>query len=402
MNLSFFQRVRILYEIYDPPIMIVQKVLLRGVRWFFSIMQKIISRGRNSILLLNSGDLTITENEEINKRIQFYLPAEIKVTPKKADTLTIKEITSSVPVMVFGERPRLIKALLKYRPGAVDIDYHTNPMDGWAWSQLSAYMDPENIDIKNSQEKLIKKINLLKTNPKKRCYVFGTGPSLEKAINLHWEDGYVIVCNTIVRDPDIWRYLNPDFIVAGDAIYHFGHTRFAQAFRHDLRERLRNSDTLFIYPAQFHSLVRREFTGLENQTVPIPSSWKRRVDIDLTRSFCLPNLGNVLGLMLLPLACTLADNIYLWGFDGRSPNNQLFWDNSKKHSYPEYMDDLLNAHPRFFEYYVPSNNPEKYVQAVQGDQLDGCLRLAENRGKVFVMMHPSWTPTLQKRFHGEK
>jgi hypothetical protein len=402
MNLSIFQRIWLECTVYDHPNLIVQKVLHRGVKWFFSLIQQIICQDQSVILLLISDHLTITENKEIKKRIQYYLPAEVNVNLKKTDTLSIKEIVSSVPVIVFGERSRSISNLIKYRPGTFDIDYRINPMDGWAWSQLSAFLDPEKLDIKNSREKLVKKIKMLQTNPKNRCYVFGTGPSLEKAINLDWEDGYVIVCNTIVRDPVLWGHLNPDFIVAGDAIYHFGNTRFAQAFRSDLRERLRETDTLFIYPAQFHSLIRRELKGFESQLVPIPSTWKRRVDVDLTRSFALPNLGNVLGLLLLPLACTLADNIYLWGFDGRNPNDKLFWSNSKKHSYPEYMDDLIKAHPRFFEYYIPSNNLNKYVMAVQGDQLDGCLRLAENRGKIFVMMHPSWTPTLQKRFCGEK
>jgi len=106
----------------------------------------------------------------------------------------------------------------------------------------------------------------------------------------------------------------------------------------------------------------------------------------------------VLNLLLLPLGCTLSKNVFLWGFDGRAPNDQLFWANSAKHSYPELMDTLRAAHPSFFEHFVPADKPTQYVRKVHGDQLDECLSQSERDGWSFVMMHKSWTPTLQKRY----
>ena len=231
-----------------------------------------------------------------------------------------------------------------------------------------------------------------------KCYIFGTGPSLEKAIDQDWSDGYRVVCNTIVRDADLWHHINPHFIVAGDAIYHFGHTSFAKAFRKDLAERLASSDTLFIYPALFHRFISREFEHLADQLVPIPGGSHQKIHVDLVNEFSYPGLGNVLALLLLPVGCTLSKNVCLFGFDGRAPKDKLFWSNSNKHTYLELMDDLKIAHPRFFDHHVPKQDPLKYVKSVHGDLLDKKMEDAENEGWRFVMLHESWTPTLQKRY----
>ena len=221
---------------------------------------------------------------------------------------------------------------------------------------------------------------------------------MERAFDREWSDGYRIVCNTIVRDSGLWKHLDPDFIVAGDAIHHFGHTKFAESFRRDLSNRLEETQTFFVYPEQFHVIVQRELHAHEDRLIPIPVSQNPRLNLNLCADFALPNLGNVLALLLLPLACTLSKKVYLWAFDGRAPNDRLFWSHSEKHSYPELLQELLNAHPAFFEYFVPSDHSGKYVKDVFGDRLDKTLQMAEAKGWEFTMMHRSWTDTLQKRF----
>jgi hypothetical protein len=200
-----------------------------------------------------------------------------------------------------------------------------------------------------------------------------------------------------VRDKALWHHLNPDFIVAGDAAYHFGHTAFARTFRHDLAMRLNETRTYFVYPSRFDSVVRQEFSSFAERLIPIPNSHRMHIHADLTREFTLPNVGNVLALLLLPLACTLSKHICLWGFDGRAPGDKLFWGNSNKHSYPELLPELQKAHPRFFDHYVPKEDPYRYVRHVHGDNLDKIMKVAEAEGWRFDMMHHSWTPTLKKR-----
>lgn len=377
---------------------LVRKFWLIVFRALYALQRKQEKPGK---VYLIASELTQQDLAELALRFEFYVPVLRRVELVERSYIDLSVLLSPAPLLVFGPRNQLSDWLILRRPGAFDVDFRTNPMDGWAWTGLADYLGRDRINFSLAHKRLSERITTLKQQARTRCYIFGTGPSLATAMDRRWDDGYRIVCNTIVRDSSLWDYLKPDFIVAGDAIYHFGHTRFARAFRRDLRARLESTDTFFVYPAQFHAIVARELAGLEERLIPVPSGWRRAINIDLTRSFKLPNLGNVLGLLLLPLACTLSKRVYLWGFDGRAPDDKLFWSNSSKHSYPEYVEELQKAHPRFFEYHVPASDPNKYIRSVQGDGLELCLQLAEKRGWHFVMMHPSWTATLQKRYLGE-
>ena len=359
-----------------------------------------INRGEPERLYLAASQMSDEDRAELKLRAEFYISGfTIGETAGQAHP-DWRVLFSRSPLLVFGPRSDFLNWLILHRPGTFDLDFRRNPLDGWAWTELANYLKKKPIRFKPVRHRFQKKVFALKSDGREKCYVFGTGPSLEKAWECDWSDGYRIVCNTIVRDPALWEHISPDFIVAGDAIYHFGFSRFARAFRRDLYERLKASGTFFVYPAQFHTIVSLEFSEFEERLIPIPSGWHWDISVDLTRTFRLPNLGNVLPLLLLPLACTLAKYVYLLGFDGRAPDDKLFWSNSHRHTYPEHMEELRKAHPRFFEYYVPVLDPNKYVREYQGDQLDLALEHAERKGWRFEMLHPSWTPALQKRYSG--
>jgi len=383
---------QLLYFAYVAP----QKLVFELTKKFIKIDSDLKEK-----LFILTPSLSDSRVKEILTRCQFYVPGKaVEVIELSASgTLPLELAFSEQPLLHFDETRPNPNWIYRSRGGVFNVDYLNYSNDGWAWHGLLSYLaEPNRSLISESQNRLIKKIKDLQKESFDKCYVFGTGPSLERAIDRDWSDGYRIVCNTIVRDPELWHHLNPHFIVAGDAIYHFGHTAFARAFRADLSQRLSESNTAFVYPIQFHELVSREFATLTNQLIPIPPGASQAINIDLTQNFSLPALGNVLLLLLLPLACTLSKNIYLFGFDGRAPNDQLFWSNSNKHTYSELMDSLKLAHPAFFDHYLTKDDPLKYVKSYHGDTLDQNLNKAESQGWKFVMMHQTWTPTLQKRY----
>ncbi|MGA9407349.1 MAG: hypothetical protein WBW71_09485, partial [Bacteroidota bacterium] len=277
------------------------------------------------------------------------------------------------------------------------VDQIYNPIDGWEWAKFSLYVCSSIPDTKAAKDKFVSFVEHVRLNDFKRAYLFGTGPSLEKALEYSWGDGYRIVCNTIVRDRELWNHIEPHFIVAGDAIYHFGFTPFAKAFRTDLRKRLLESETRFIYPFIFHEIVIRELGDVADRLIPISYGDHTIIYNDLIEEFSMPKVGNILNLLMLPLGCTLAKDIYLWGFDGRSPRDKYFWSNSQKHSYSEHIETLHDAHPAFFSNFVPESNPDKYVKNVHGEGLENSLCEAEKRGWHFTMLHDSNTACLQKR-----
>jgi hypothetical protein len=58
---------------------------------------------------------------------------------------------------------------------------------------------------------------------------------------------------------------------------------------------------------------------------------------------------------------------------------------------------LRDAHPAFFNYYLPKGREGEYVTEVHGDLLDMNLKKLEQKGWEFIMMHHTYTPALAKR-----
>ncbi|ETR66219.1 MAG: hypothetical protein OMM_13088, partial [Candidatus Magnetoglobus multicellularis str. Araruama] len=343
-------------------------------------------------LIINKKDIVKNIIDDIKKRLAFYVPHIPSSRVELVSELPQKDSSDKNAILLFGSSDLISKAIV------FNIDYRQNPTDGWDWCKLAKYCSNHKVNIEESKLRFINYISILKKEAFDKTYIFGTGPTLEKAINHDWSDGYRIVCNTIVRDSVLWNHIKPHFIVAGDAIYHFGHTNFAKQFRQDLAKRLNETETFFLYPDLFDVIVQRELSQFSNKLIPIPEEYYEKIHTDLTRQFIIPGLNNVLASLLLPLACTLSKQIFLWGFDGRAPGDQLFWKNSEKHTYPHLIPELQKAHPAFFEHYVPQKDSNHYIKLAFGELLDQLLINAENEGFTFTMMHKSWTATLQKRF----
>jgi hypothetical protein len=367
---------------------------LQAARWLAAGHDR--DPGARRPLTVFSRDLTATDRADLEERLRFYDPAlaalGIAVLPRWqwSDTLWLR------PRAWFGAVDLVTRAMIAASGDVLDLDFRRNPVDGWAWIELAGRGAPRP-DLAAAGQRWRATVARWRPLGYSRCYVFGTGASLERAAERDFTDGYRVVCNTIVRDAGLWRHLNPHVIVAGDAIYHFGHTAFARAFRRDLAARLGESETVFLYPSIFDPVVRRELGAFGDRLVPVPRGQHQDVHVDLTRRFEFPALGNVLPQLLLPVATTLASEVQLWGFDGRAPTDRLFWTNSSRHSYPELLPALEAAHPRFFAHYVPTADPGRYVRTYLGDDLENRLQSAERAGFRFVMLHPSWTPALGRR-----
>ncbi|MBF0231887.1 MAG: hypothetical protein HQK65_02460 [Desulfamplus sp.] len=352
-------------------------------------------------IVILTASMNAFEKKEIIDRLLFYLP---EINTKNIIFCTDIDqniLQTQYPVLTHNLDPSILQQAPIDKKRIFNVDYNKNHVDGWEWFRLTSYCYKNNAsdsDNYNTKKIFTNYINILKKNNFNKTYIFGTGPSLSNAINGDWSDGYRIVCNTIVRDSKLWNHINPHFIVAGDAIYHFGHTPFANKFREDLKKRMYESDTYFLYPSTFDHLVKRTLPEFEDRLIPVVIGSHKNIWVNLTRDFSLPAIGNVLNLLLLPLACTLSKKIHLWGFDGKAPKDKLFWSNSCKHSYPELLQGLKLAHPAFFSHFVPENDPYSYVNSVLGEQFENNLKQAESQGFEFKMLHFSWTPTLNQRF----
>lgn len=357
---------------------------------------------RQPHVLLVTGDAVDSKVSEVEARLRFLLShLDDNVHIRRARAASPLAYLRSAAIAAADSDAVSTSACRRLR-WVADLDYDANPTDGWALMDVGVALthSPRRKTLAADRTAFVDHVHTLKAHGPRPVYLFGTGPSLQLAGQRSFADGTAIVCNTIVRDPELWHHLAPSFFTAGDAIYHFGHTPHASAFRADALRRLQESEgrTLFVYPAQFDVIVRSEFRDVQSLLVPIPRGEHTDPTVDLTRCFGIPPLGNVLTDLLLPLGCTLSNDVRLWGFDGRAPGDSGFWANSDRHAYPELMQSIRDSHPAFFAEKVPEGSEDRYVRKVHGDLLDDRLTEAEERGFQFRMLHPSWTPTFHKRY----
>ncbi len=374
-----------------------KRLLLGTIGWIRAIV-------RRPYILLVTGDATHAKADEVEARLRFLLAhLEGELDIRRSLRASPLQYLSCAGVAVADglALPQIAGKL----PWVADLDFDSNPWDGWRLMDLGTALSrgSRRRFVEDARQVFLEHVRHIQADGPRPVYLFGTGPSLRFAAGRSFADGVTIVCNTIVRDPELWHHLQPAFFAAGDPIYYFGHNPHARAFRADALQRLRESDgrTLFVYPAVFDVLVRPEFRAIESMLVPIPRGGfggHADVTVDLTRRFCLPDDGNVLNGLLLPLGCTVGRDVRLWGFDGRAPGDQGFWANSGRHAYADLIPSIRAAHPAFFAHLVPPGDEVRYVNRVHGEWLDARLAEAESRGFQFTMLHHSWTATLEKRY----
>jgi len=356
--------------------------LLKKIRYF---------RIKLIIIISSSHDL----ESSINARVNFFFKENFFLIHLKYQPFAFNFL-KFIPVVKLYYGFEAVKSthplINKY---LFNIDPCNNPGDAWMYHQVLARYNKSDSSI--YKQRIIK----LKTDSKEKqvSYLFATGSSLESAIKKKFEHGYIIVCNTIVKDKELWNHLVPDIIVAADALYHFSDEKFAIAFRDDLKLRLaETSNTLFAFPSTFETFIKNEFKNHKDRLVSIPAGNHDDASVNLINNFSLPNQGNVFNLMMLPIGASLTNKIFLWGFDGRAPNDKDFWKNSDKHFYSIYVEELKKNHPAFFENNIPKGKESEYAEKYLGNILEKNLVNAENKSIKIEMMHFSNTAAFQKRF----
>jgi hypothetical protein len=225
-----------------------------------------------------------------------------------------------------------------------------------------------------------------------KAYIFGTGPSVESAYKYDFSDGYRIICNTIVKDKNLLQHIKPHFIIAADAIYHFGISRYAFRFRKDLASFLDDYNALFLMPEAHYPNFIDHHPQYKQSTVPIPYDAKK-TNLFMKERFQTKTEHNVLNQLLLPLASSLADEIYLLGFDGRSPSDKRFWRSTANVNYEDLKKYHEAAHPGFFR----GIDYHSYAD-LQAQVAERIISEGESLGKRYHCLNESSNPALQRRY----
>ncbi len=274
-----------------------------------------------------------------------------------------------------------------------NVDRHHHQSEGWAWAEF-AYRTGH--DAAREQRAQLSrdafKVHIDALPSYEKAYVFGTGPSLDAAMDLDFSDGYRIVCNTIVENHSLVKHIDPHIIVAGDAVYHYAPNLHATAFRKDLEKALPGSNMLFVTRDLYYPLLERHHPAIASRTVTAESGVPG-IHMNAPERIVYHQwpMGNILNALMLPLASSLADDIHLLGFDGRAPGDSFFWKTASKSSYDALKPPMRDAHPGFF-----AIDYEAYADA-HSQFADELMAAGEAQGKRYTCINRSYIPAFQSR-----
>jgi hypothetical protein len=292
----------------------------------------------------------------------------------------------------FEERPGRVAQRSKK---LLNVDRHRCGGEAWSWSEFAYQTRPQRnaeAQARSSVQRFNAHIDSLPRYSK--AYVFGTGPSLDQAMDKDFSDGYRIVCNTIVENDALMRHLDPHIIVAGDAVYHYALNVHASAFRRDLSRALQQNETmLFITRDLYEPLIARHYPDVAQRAVTAESG-VAGIHLDARSRLVYHQwpMGNILNALMLPLASTLSDDVYFLGFDGRAPDDTYFWKTAAQSSYEALKPPMREAHPAFFT----TPDYEAYAQG-HSDNADAIMKAGEAMGKRYTCLNKTYIPAFQKR-----
>ncbi|MGK2956637.1 MAG: hypothetical protein ACSLFI_13340, partial [Solirubrobacterales bacterium] len=225
-----------------------------------------------------------------------------------------------------------------------------------------------------------------------RGFVLATGPSVAQFDKFDYEDSLSVVCNTVILNEELMETVKPQFVTFADPIFHFGPSRYAAAFRANLREAAERYPFTICTPAKYFSVFEAAMPDLTDRMVAIPYRKDREFNFDLASDFELRTTANVLTLMMLPLAATFARRIGILGCDGRPMSeDKYFWSHSRSTQINDEMANIRGVHPGFFD--IEYN--DYYLEHCE--TLDQQLEVGERAGRKFESLAPSHIPALHAR-----
>lgn len=247
--------------------------------------------------------------------------------------------------------------------------------------------------IQNSYNLFAKRaVEIKKKNWKTGC-VFGTGPSLETAKEFDFTNCVSVVCNSIVQNKDLLAHINPQFVTAGDVVSHLGVSLYAEVFRRDLVEYLKNSEAYYLTTAPFGYLLLEQCPEIAHKVILVEQQTDEQ-NFDLTQLFCLPKLDSTFNIHMLPIIHTFCDNILILGCDGKSKtrNNEDFWAHAQEAQYFDLVDTGHKCHPTF-DINRKKNTYDRYQDSVIHSVVEGQKR----HGKRYYTLQQSYIDALEDK-----
>lgn len=249
------------------------------------------------------------------------------------------------------------------------------------------YLGGENKSLLSRSQKEI--VNLKKAAAKiGRTGLFGTGPSLNEAYKLNFDNSFNIICNTIVKNKNLLKKIKPKIIVASDAHFHFSYHRYSHALLDDIIWCLHMYDCKLLTFDKFAAFLIQKIPEIADKIIAIPAK-NKPYEPDLEKDFSVTPADSVVNMFMLPVATFFETEINMYGFTGRSPDDNYFWAHSDDNQYQYFLPDVRTAHPGFFT----DRNYEEYMSRVDR-QMEERIQFARERSITIVAKTTSFYKSL--------
>jgi glycosyltransferase involved in cell wall biosynthesis len=232
-----------------------------------------------------------------------------------------------------------------------------------------------------------------------KCHLICNGPSLGSVDPIIFEKGHAIVCNTILCNENITQHATISLECFADPIFHFGFSKYADDFRQVVTNALRHNDSYIAIPRKYFFLFTLLFADFIDRLIPVEYAKKDNFNLDLTQDNVIKATANVLTFLMVPLAATTRQEMFVYGVDGRpTENDSYFWGHDPKSQLSvQKMDDIKQAHPSFFK--ISFNDDYYYNHLNECNQI---VTQLTTMGRSFNVVTPSFIEAFSARHYRPK
>lgn len=367
-NIVFFGGKHIKKVCFWPPINRDDKDIQKKISWFLP--------DRLEVTVWGGENIKDCFNNNIH--VEYTTNAERKLN--EADVIYLWCITNNEDI------------LSKYMDKVYIVDpnfwYYTETINFFRIYDVALGTSEKNILLGKSEALF----NELKINNKaKRTNVFCSGPSIEEVYNGDFRDDLNIVTNSMVKNTDFLKQVNPKILIFTDPNFYFSPNEYCEKFYKDVLDAVDKYDMYIIIFDHSVSLILHHFPELKGRVIGVPSN---------SDSFTFPSLdnfstkstGNILTELLLPIASALCDEIAIAGCTGRNPDEAYYWQHNPKTQYLDLMKSVFDMYPSVFRDQKYANYYEKHCQIVEQ-----IIEYGEQLGKKYINLTTSYIPALIRR-----
>lgn len=246
-----------------------------------------------------------------------------------------------------------------------------------------------------TKSNFIRLTNFIKETNFESSSCFVTGPSFDTYTDFDFVNlnTFKIVCNSIVKNANFMEYIGGVHLLTfADSVFHFGPSKYAAEFRKNVIQSFNKHKFFIVVPENVVALLLSHYPEIEDYIIGIPYVNNRDFNFPEENQFWVKDNGNILSNYMVPLASIASDTIYIFGADGRSPDEKYFWKHSANAQFNSLMNTVFESHPSFFR-------DRSYVDYYQAhcDSLEGLIQFGERKGKKYFALTESYIPALKNR-----